>query len=152
MFPAEGTPNASYDDAVFVGDSERERATVALREHYARGRLSLDELSDRVSEVMAARSQRQLRRAMAGLSRDGAVLVERGRDAAQAAVRAVALMLFTGAYLMFSFALLVVFTLTLLVHGASTAAVVAFLLVWLVPTYLLARLWHRRPPRRRAGI
>jgi hypothetical protein len=48
---------------------------------------------------------------------------------------------------MFSFALLVVFALTMLIHGISNGALVAFLVVWLVPTYLLSRLWHRRPPR-----
>lgn len=137
---------------MFVGDSERERAAVALREHYARGRLTVDELSDRVAGVVAARSQRELRRAMAGFGSERAEIVERGRDAAQAVLRGVALVLFTGAYLVFSFALLLVFALTMLLHGASTTAAVAFLVTWLVPTYLLFRLWHRRPPRERAGI
>jgi Flp pilus assembly protein TadB len=137
---------------VFVGDREREHAAVALREHYARGRLTVEELSDRIAEVVAARSQRELRRAMAGLSSESAEIVERGRNAAQAVLRGLALVMFTGAYLVFSFALLLVFALTLLIHGASTAAAVAFLVAWLVPTYLLFRLWHRRPPRERAGI
>jgi Flp pilus assembly protein TadB len=135
---------------MLVGDRDRDRAAVALREHYARGRLTVDELSDRIADVMGARSQRQLRSAMSGLTSESAELLERGRGAAQAVVRGVALVLFTGAYLVFSFSLLLVFTLMLVVHGASTAAVVAFLLAWLVPTYLLVRFWHRRPPRRRA--
>jgi hypothetical protein len=45
--------------------------------------------------------------------------------------------------------LLCVFALTLLIHGASGLALAGFLLVWLVPTYLLSRLWRgafaRRP-------
>jgi hypothetical protein len=45
--------------------------------------------------------------------------------------------------------LLLVFGLTLLLNGASGTALVGFLLVWLVPTYLLSRLWHRPAPRRR---
>jgi len=89
---------------------------------------------------------------MAGLGSESSEIVERGRNAAHAVVRGLALVLFTGAYLVFSFALLLVFALTLLLHGASTAAAVAFLVTWLVPTYLLFRLWHRRPPRQRAGI
>ena len=64
--------------------------------------------------------------------------------AAQAAVHGVALALFTGAYLLFSGVLLLVLAVTLLVHGASASALVAFLVVWLVPTYLLSRLWRRR--------
>jgi len=57
---------------------------------------------------------------------------------------------FTGAYLVFSFALLTVFALTLLIQGASTAALIGFLTAWLVPTYLLVRFWHRRPQREAA--
>ena len=45
-------------------------------------------------------------------------------------------------WLLFSFALLVVLALTLLIHGASGIALAAFLLVWLVPTYLLWRVWR----------
>jgi O-antigen/teichoic acid export membrane protein len=51
--------------------------------------------------------------------------------------------LFTGAYLLFSLALLFVLGLTLLIHGASASIVVGFLVVWLVPTFLLSRLWLR---------
>jgi Flp pilus assembly protein TadB len=137
---------------VLVGDNERDRAAVTLREHYARGRLTVDELSDRIARVVAARSQREIRRAMSGVGSESAEIVERGRNAAQAVLRGAALVLFTGAYLLFSFALLLVFALTLLLHGASTTAAVAFLVTWLVPTYLLFRLWYRRPTRQRAGI
>jgi hypothetical protein len=38
-----------------------------------------------------------------------------------------------------------------LLHGASASALAAFLVVWLVPTYLLSRLWHRTPSQRRPG-
>ncbi len=37
-----------------VGDADRERLTVLLREHYAQGRLSLEELRRRVGIVLAA--------------------------------------------------------------------------------------------------
>jgi hypothetical protein len=58
------------------------------------------------------------------------------------------LVVFTGAYLMFSFTLLLVLAVTVLVQGASASALLGFLLVWLVPTLLLYRLWHRRPTHR----
>jgi hypothetical protein len=49
----------------------------------------------------------------------------------------------TGAWLVFSCLLLVLFGLVLLIHGASTVEFVGFLVVWLVPTFLLSRLWRR---------
>ena len=59
------------------------------------------------------------------------------------ATRAAALVLFTGAWLLFSFVLLVVLAVTVLIHGASAIELAGFLLVWLVPTVLLSRLWRR---------
>jgi hypothetical protein len=66
---------------------------------------------------------------------------------ARTALRGAALVVFTGAYLMFSMTLLLVFALTLLLQGASGSMLLAFLLVWLVPTYLLTRLWRRKEAR-----
>lgn len=67
----------------------------------------------------------------------------------QAAARGAVLVVFTGAYLLFSLTLLLVLVLTLLLQGASDSALLGFLVVWLVPTYLLSRLWRRTPTRRR---
>ena len=39
---------------ILIGDAERDRLTALLREHYAAGRLSLDELRRRVEVVLAA--------------------------------------------------------------------------------------------------
>ncbi len=58
------------------------------------------------------------------------------------------LVVFTGAWLMFSLVLVLVLGLTALIHGASAPELAAFLLVWLVPTYLLSRLWRGVLPRR----
>lgn len=140
---------------MLADDHDRDRAAVTLREQYARGRLTLDELTGRVAKVLNARSQREVRAALAGLPRAGfggpGDFAAQARPLARAVIHGAALVFFTGAYLVFSFALLMVFALTLLVQGASTAALVGFLVAWLVPTYLLVRLWHRRPERR-AGI
>jgi Domain of unknown function (DUF1707) len=132
---------------VLAADSDRERATGKLREHYVRGRLTADELAERAELVVRARSRRELRNALSGLPMlpDGRELAAYGRSAARVA----ALVVCTGAYLMFSFALLLVLAVTLLVQGASASALLAFLVVWLVPTFLLYRLWHRGPPHRR---
>src|SRR5215475_10981473 len=45
-----------------IGDAERETAASNLREHYARGRLTLEEFNQRLDAVFAARTQRDLQR------------------------------------------------------------------------------------------
>jgi hypothetical protein len=126
---------------VFAADHDRERAAAALREHYVRGRLTLDELSNRTGKVLRARTREDLRGALAGLP----VLFDVSL-AARSVARGAVLVVFTAAYLVFSLALLLVFGLTLLIHGASASELVGFLVVWLVPTFLLTRLWRRRTP------
>jgi hypothetical protein len=43
-----------------VGDAEREATAAELREHYASGRLTLDELNDRLDKAFAARTRGDL--------------------------------------------------------------------------------------------
>jgi hypothetical protein len=125
-----------------AGDADRERATASLREHFVGGRLTLEELSERTNAVLRARSRQDLRRALDGLPQ------WHGRAIAQTATRAAAVVVFTGAWLMFSFVLLVLLGLAFVIHGVSGIDLAVFLLVWLVPTYLLSRLWRRALPRR----
>ena len=136
-----------------AGDSDRERATAALQEHYVGGRLTLEELSDRTGRVLAARSRAEIRRALSDLPLfgDPGELAARGRSLVQSVARSAMVVVFTGAYLVFSFVLLLVFGLTLLLNGASGTALVGFLLVWLVPTYLLSRVWRRPAPDRQTS-
>jgi hypothetical protein len=138
-----------YDGVVFAGDRDREAATAVLREHYVGGRLTLDEVTERIGRVLTARSQAELRGALTGLPGfpEPGDLAARGRTVARTALRGAALVVFTGAYLMFSMTLLLVFALTLLLQGASGSMLLGFLLVWLVPTYLLTRLWRRKEAR-----
>jgi hypothetical protein len=132
-----------YHDPVVAGDRDRERAVALLREHYIDGRLTVEQLGRRVERVLASHSRWQIRRALAGLP----VLETRAREAVQTVAHGAVLVVFTGAYLVFSFTLLAVFALVLLIHGASVAALLGFLVVWLVPTWLLGRLWRRPRPR-----
>ena len=122
--------------ARLAGDLDRERAAASLREHFVRGRLTVEELSERTELVLRARSRRELRRPLRGLP------LWDPRAVVESFTRALALVVFTAAWLMFSFVLVVVLGVTLIVHGATAPALVAFLLVWLVPTYLLARVWR----------
>ncbi len=113
---------------------------VALREHYAAGRLTLEELDERVGGALEARSHRALRRSLTDLPESA------GRALVRTAVRSAVLLLLTWTWFAFSFALLVIFGLTLVIHGASPVELAGFLVVWLVPTYLLARAWRRTWP------
>jgi hypothetical protein len=45
-----------------IGDTEREATAAELREHYAHGRLTLDEFGQRLDAVFAAKTQRDLQR------------------------------------------------------------------------------------------
>jgi hypothetical protein len=122
---------------MFAGDGERERAAAKLKEQYVRGRLTLDELSTRTERVLTATTRSDLRAALSGLP-----VLPDVQQLASYAVRGLTLAIFTGAYVIFSFALLVILGLTALIHGASGTTLAGFLLVWLVPTWLLSRLWR----------
>ena len=45
-----------------IGDAEREAVSAELREHYAHGRLTHDEFSQRLDAVFTAKTQRDLQR------------------------------------------------------------------------------------------
>ncbi len=58
---------SATDDLIRISDADRERATVRLRDHYAEGRLAPEELDERVTTVLNARTAGDLRRVMADL-------------------------------------------------------------------------------------
>ncbi|MCW2936274.1 MAG: hypothetical protein JWM19_7236 [Actinomycetia bacterium] len=53
--------------ATLIGDADRDAAAAELGEHYAAGRLTLDELHDRLGQVLGARTRGQLLHVMADL-------------------------------------------------------------------------------------
>jgi hypothetical protein len=57
--------------ALRIGDAERDAAATDLGEHYAAGRLTLDELNERLDAVFSARTFGQLNRIMADLPGPG---------------------------------------------------------------------------------
>lgn len=117
-----------------AGDVDRERATARLREGYAGGQLTLDEFSRRTGRVLSARSHWQLRRSLLGLPRQSLL----------APLHELVRVVVTGAYLVFTLALGLMLAVALLL-GATMSTVVVFGLVWLVPTYMVSRVWRRRP-------
>jgi Domain of unknown function (DUF1707) len=54
-------------DDLRVSDQERDRAAADIREHFAAGRLTEDELSDRVQAAYTARTRQELSRLLADL-------------------------------------------------------------------------------------
>ena len=57
--------------ALRIGDAEREAAATDLGEHYAAGRLSLDELNERLDAVFSSKTFGQLSKIMADLPGSG---------------------------------------------------------------------------------
>jgi len=58
-----------YDYDLRIGDAERDAAMAQLREHFVAGRLTFDELSERIDAALTAKTQRQLDHLMADLPR-----------------------------------------------------------------------------------
>ena len=76
------------NDRIRVSDADRERVTARLRDHYAEGRLTREELDERVAAALNAKTVGDLRQLMTDLPGDaplarpvpvaGPVLVRRG--------------------------------------------------------------------------
>jgi len=128
-----------------VGDRDRDRILSTLREHYARGRLTLEEFSARSDLVFASRPYGELRAALRGLPvrLGGADLAEIGDAVARVAVRGAVLFAVTCAYVVFSLTLALVLVLTLVLHGATASVLLVFFAVWAIPSYLVSRMWRR---------
>ena len=55
------------DDRIRISDSDRDRAASRLRDHFAEGRLTADELDERITAALNAETAGDLRRVMADL-------------------------------------------------------------------------------------
>src|SRR5215472_9419418 len=55
------------DDRIRASDADREHVTARLREHFAAGRLTSDELDERISAALNAKTYGELRQLMADL-------------------------------------------------------------------------------------
>lgn len=58
-----------YDYNLRIGDAERDVAMTQLREHFVAGRLTFDELTERIDAALTAKTQRQIDALMADLPR-----------------------------------------------------------------------------------
>ncbi|MDA0638329.1 DUF1707 domain-containing protein [Nonomuraea sp. MCN248] len=69
--PGENEASVMDRDDLRVGDAEREQTMAALREHFAQGRLTHEELDERLDQALAARTVRDLTRVTADLPGHG---------------------------------------------------------------------------------
>jgi len=137
-----------------AGDRDRERTALELRRHYVAGRLSEDELDERLEIALAARTRGDARLATAQLPprwlQLDEVVLPSVRNAAAVARHAALVAVIGVVWLMLTAATFVAFLAWLAVHGATVTGLIAFPLVWLVLSALLYRrtsISRRRLPR-----
>ena len=126
--------------AVLVGDRERDRAANELARHYREGRLTADELAQRLETALRARNGAQLRSALKELPAawSRADVVRTARNAAILAGTVVVWMLW-------NVVVLIGFVAWLAANGPSLGALLGFPLVWAAASWLL---WHASSRRR----
>jgi DUF1707 SHOCT-like domain len=130
-----------------VGDADRERGMALLRRHYAEGRLSLEELTDRVEAVARARTTAELRVALRDLPGGRALSTvtprvvgfAHGQTAtaiAQRVARVAVAVVVAVVWIWVSLILLAALGIAILIAGLSAGLVAAFLLPWVVMSWL----------------
>jgi Flp pilus assembly protein TadB len=129
-------------------DYDRDRVAATLKRHYLRGRLTVDELSERLDVALGARSNRDLGAALRGLPApwSRSELEPLARTATRSARRAGLFVGLTALWMFLSTVLLVAFV-AVVATGGSGEAVAAVPLAWLLATWLVWRTWRRSAPR-----
>ena len=131
-----------------VGDRERDRATYELQRHYREGRLTTEELGQRLETAARAAEWRPLRSALRDLpawrwGEPGAAMRSPVRMLRNAAVVVGAAVM----WLFVSVGLFIAFIAWLVANGPGLAGLLIFPLVWLAATWLLWRSSRRRRSR-----
>ena len=138
--------------ATLVGDPERNRAAHELQRHYSEGRLSVDELGQRLETVLQARNAGQLRSALRELpSVERWAAPEAVRQAMRSPARSLrnaAILVGTAVvWLFWSIGMLVAFVAWLAGNGPSLGALLVFPLLWFAVSWLLWSGGKRRRAR-----
>jgi hypothetical protein len=138
---------------LLVGDRERDRTAHELQRHYREGRLSVDELAQRLETALRARNGVQLRSALNELPGTGPWAdPEALRDALRSPVRALrnaAILAGTAVvWIFWSLGVLVAFVAWLAADGPSLGALLVFPLLWFATSWLLWTSSKRRRSRR----
>ncbi|HEX4323792.1 MAG TPA: DUF1707 domain-containing protein [Gaiellaceae bacterium] len=123
-----------------VGDRERDQAAHALRRHYTEGRLTTDELAQRLESALRARNGTQLRSALSDLPAAWRWLDLQAPRSPLRTARNAAIVVGTAAvWLFWSVGLLAAFVAWLATRGPSLGALLVFPVLWFVLSWLL---WH----------
>ena len=128
--------------ALLVGDHERDRAATELQRHYREGRLTVDELAQRLETALRARSGPQLRSALNDLPKTWRGVDPDGlREAMRSPVRAVrnaAILAGTAfVWLIGSVGMLVAFVAWVAANGPGLGALLVFPVLWFALSWLL---------------
>ena len=133
--------------ALLVGDPERDRAAHELQRHYREGRLSMDELAQRLETALRASDRGQLRSALNDLPRPRWGEVEALRSPVRA-IRNAAILAGTAVlWLFWSIGMLAAFVAWLAANGPSLAALLVFPALWFGLSWLLWSSSKRRRAR-----
>lgn len=139
--------------ASLVGDHDRDRAANELQRHYREGRLSVEELAERLETALHARTGLQLRSALNELPAAGwwansnavpVALRSPGRAIRNAAILAGTAVV----WLFWSVGMLAAFVAWLAANGPSLGALLVFPLLWFGVSWLLWTGSKRRRSRR----
>ena len=138
---------------MLVGDPERDRAASELQRHYREGRLSTDELAQRLETALRARDAGQLRSALSELPGawrlgDPVAVREAFRSPARGLRNAAILAGTAVLWVFWSIGVLVAFVAWLAANGPSLAALLVFPLLWFAASWLLWSTGKRRRSRR----
>ncbi|HEV8462371.1 MAG TPA: DUF1707 domain-containing protein [Gaiellaceae bacterium] len=125
-----------------VGDRDRELAASALGKHYVNGRLSADELEERVGRSLQARTRKDLDKALKDMPLVWedfrfAQRVQRGRQRVGFFFRLVR------SWFKVNMVLGAALAVALIVGAPIAATIGAALLAWSVATYAFWRIWQR---------
>jgi Flp pilus assembly protein TadB len=127
---------------ILVGDRERDRAAYELQHHYRDGRLTVEELAQRLETALRARNGAQLRSALRDLPGSG---LRQARRSPARAVRNAAILVGTAVvWLFWSVSLLAAFVAWLAANGPSLGALLVFPALWVVSSWLLWTSSRRR--------
>jgi hypothetical protein len=117
-----------------IGDRERERAATALKEHFVRGRLSVEELTDRLELALAARRDKDVSRAL-----DDLPVLWRPPEIARTAKRIAIVAAVWLVWWTASLVLLVGFIVSVALDGLTWTNAILFPALWLGCTLLARR-------------
>jgi hypothetical protein len=131
-----------------VGDQERERTVALLRRHYLRGRLSVEELMERLEVALTARHDSDVRLALRELPatwRDQAMEARSGLGETWRAARRTAFVIAVWSlWWVTSLVLLIGFVVSVLLQGVSLTNSATFAALWLACTFAARRVARQR--------